>query len=234
MTEFLNLIKTLRKDLSFLFLLSLSTVLAIDFWLGDIPELFKGGHTIGTIVEKICLSYISAFIFYFLVVHIKQQRDKKNIYNYVAIKSLSIIAYGQTIGRDLAKTANVEMKEYYPSKNELLEICSKINPYSEAPTLMSWTGQKYNWFQFFENYRLQTMSTIEDIYSKMPFLDTKLVKHLSAIEGSDYFSFVKAVSNAPFQFKNENLLNFADTIFKYIETVKEFDNFYKRNIEKYK
>lgn len=234
MTEFFNLIKTLRKDLSILFILSLATVLLIDFWLIEIPELFKKGHIIGTIAGKICLSYISAFIFYFLVVHTKQQKDKKNIYNYVAHKSISIIAYGQTIGRDLAKSANITMKEYYPSKNELLEICSKINPHSEPPTLISWTGQKLHWFHHFENYRQQTIEAIQDIYSKMPFLDTKLVRHLSLIENSAFFSLTKSVSNFPLQFKNENLLNFTDSIFKYLEIVKEFNKYYEENIEKYK
>jgi hypothetical protein len=235
MTNFFNLIKTLRKDLSFLFIISLVTVCLIDFWLINVPEIFKKGHTFGPIVEKLCLSYISAFIFYFLVVHIKQQNDKKNIYTYVAHKSISIIAYGQTIGRDLAKAANVTLKEYYPSRHELLEVCSKVNPYSEeAPLLISMTGQKANWFQYFENYRQQTMSAIQDIYAKMPFLDTKLVRHLSLIENSDFLSVTKAIANIPFQFKNENLLNFTTSIQTYLDTVKEFDKYYKANIKKYK
>lgn len=234
MTDFFNLIRTLRKDLTFLFVISLMTVCLIDFWLINVQELFKGGHVFGPIIEKLCLSYISAFIFYFLVVHTKQQKDKKNIYTYVAYKSLSIIAYGQITGKDLAKTAGVTMKENYPSKNELLEISSKINPYSETPTLISMSGQKLNWFQHFENYRQKTIEAIQDIYTKMPFLDTQLVRHLSLIENSDFFSFTKSIANFPFQFKNENLLNFSTSIQSYLDSVKEFDNYYIKNIEKYK
>lgn len=230
----MELIKTLRKDLALLFIVSLLTVLMINFWLIDIPEFFNKGNTIGILAEKLCMSYISAFIFYFFVVHIKQQKDKRNIYQFVAEKSINIISYGQTIGRDLAKDSNVKLKTYYPSKEELLEICYKIDPYSEPTTLVSWSGLKLNWFSHFEKYRQDSMDSIHEIYAKMPFLDAQLIKHLSLIESSPFFSLTKAMQNFPFKAKNENLLNFADKILNYLETVKEFEQFYDKNIKKYK
>lgn len=230
----MELIKTLRKDLGLLFIISLSIVLMINFWLIDIPELFTKGNTIGVLVEKLCLSYISAFIFYFFVVHIKQQKDKRNIYQFVAEKSICIISYGQTIGKDLAKDSNVKLKAYYPSKDELLEICYKIDPYSEPTTLVNWSGLKLNWFLHFENYRQETMNAINEIYTKMPFLDAKLIKHLSLIESSQFFSLTKSMQNIPFKVKNENLLNFVEIIASYLKTIKDFEKFYDENIKKYK
>ncbi len=233
MINLLDFIKTLRKDLSFLFILSIVTVCLIDFYLVSIPQIFYGGKVLGTIIEKLCLSYISAFIFYFLVVHIKQQNDKKNIYKYVALKSIAIIGYGQIIGRELSESAGVKMKNYYPDKNEILQICSRINPYSESPLYLNLSGQKANWFQHFENYRRQSIETIQEIYAKMPFLDTRLVKHLSTIENSDFFSITKAIAPIPIQFKNENLLNFWQTIFNYLNDVKSFEEYYNSNIKHY-
>ncbi len=234
MTSIFKLIKTLRRDLSVLFILALLTVCLIDFWLINVPELFKSGHTLATIIEKLCLSYISAFIFYFLVVHIKQQKDKKNIYAFVAIKSNLIIAYGQTIGRDLAKAANATLKASYPDKNELIEICSKISPYSEAPLFVNFSGQKANWFQYFERYRVQSIEAIQEIYAKMPFLDTQLVRHLSEVEDSQLFALVKAVAPIPIQFKNDTLLNFSLTIMDHLTTVQKFEQYYISKIEQYK
>lgn len=69
----IKLIKALRRDLSTIFLLSLASILLIDFWLIDTPEIFPGGYKLGQIIYKVSLSYISAFIFYFLVVHMKQR-----------------------------------------------------------------------------------------------------------------------------------------------------------------
>lgn len=230
----MELIKTLRKDLGLLFIVSILIVLMINFWLIDIPQFFNKGNTIGVLIEKLCMSYISAFIFFFFVVHIKQQKDKRNIYQFVAEKSINIISCGQTIGRDLAKDSNVKLKTYYPSKEELLEICYKINPYSEPTTLVSWSGLKLNWFSHFEKYRQDSMDSINEIYAKMPFLDAQLIKHLSLIESSPFFSLTKAMQNFPFKAKNENLLNFVDTILNYLETVKDFEQFYDQNIKKYK
>ncbi len=91
MNTTLQLFKTLRKDITIIFILCIATITSIDFWLKNIPELFNGGGKIGDIIYKLCLSYISAFIFYFLVVHIKTQRDKANLYKYVTQKVDRII-----------------------------------------------------------------------------------------------------------------------------------------------
>ena len=233
MKELIIYIKALRKDISCIFIVAITSLLIIDFWLVDIPELFSGGKKLGSIIEKLCLSYISAFIFYFLVVHIKQQTDKKNIYSYIAIKSNLIIAYGQAIGRDLAKFSNVTLKGTYPDKNELLEICSKINPYSETNLLLYMGGPSANWFQYFENNRYETFEAINDIYTKMTFLDTKLVKHIVEIENSNFFPFAKALANFPIQAKNTNLLNFYSTILEHINTIEKFQEYYLKNIKHY-
>ena len=42
------------------------------------------------------------------------------------------------------------------------------------------------------------------------------------------------MQNFPFKAKNENLLNFVDTILNYLETVKDFEQFYDKNIKKYR
>lgn len=235
MISIFKYIITLRKDLASLFILSVLTVSLIDLWLININQLFSIGHTLGVVVEKLCLSYVSAFIFYFLVVHIKQQNDRENIYSYIAIKSNLLIAYGQVIGRDLANASNVKLKNYYPDREELLEICSKISPYSEAPLLVNFTtGQKATWFQHFENYRLKSMETIQEIYAKMPFLDTQLVRHLSEIEESQFFALSKAVSQFPLQFKNDSLSNFYSTIMDHIVIVQNFEEYYNLKIKQYK
>lgn len=229
MKNLYKLILTLRKDLSILFMTCIITVCVIDFWLIHIPELFNGGAAFGVIADKLCLSYISAFIFYFLVVHTKQQKDKENMYAYVSNKVWHIIAYGTTIIREMAKASNVELKSNYPSEQELLEVCSKINPCSDAPLLISFAANA-NWYQYFEYYRKMSSEDTQSIYGKMPFLDTKLIKHLADIEDTQWFSLVKAVSPIPIQFKNKNLLNFWSAIIEYLKSVKALQDYYNKKL----
>jgi hypothetical protein len=234
MKDLIKIIKALRKDLSIIFLVALLSVFTIDFWLVNIPEFFHGGNVLGSIAEKLCLSYMSAFIFYFLVVHIKQYNDKKNIYSYVAIKSNLIIGHGQEIARDLALFSKVPLKGTYPNKDELMEMCSKIDPYSQTRLLLSFGGQTANWYQFFENNRIQTLEAINDIYAKMPFLDTKLVNQLSKIQDAHIFSLAQAMARFPVKAKNDSLLNFASIIFDHLNNIKQFQDYYIKNIEKHK
>ncbi len=83
--------KTVRRELLTLLGLSLTVYFLIEFFLIDIPQLFSGGYKLGQFVGKICQSYISAFIFYFIVVHLKSEKDKRNINEYVGQKVYDIL-----------------------------------------------------------------------------------------------------------------------------------------------
>lgn len=136
MTTKLKLIKSVRKDLGLIFIIALLTICVIDFLLIDIPELFNGGYKLGQIIYKLCLSYISAFIFYFLVVHIKQQKDKENLYSYVAKKVYMVIGSAWGLIAEISKASNITLAEKYPTKVELDIICKAINPNANAPLLL--------------------------------------------------------------------------------------------------
>ncbi len=58
---------------------ALFAVLFIDFVLADIPELSPGAARIGSIVYALSLAYIASYMFYIVVVQIKNVRDRKQI-----------------------------------------------------------------------------------------------------------------------------------------------------------
>jgi len=82
---------SVRTEINFILGACLTTVIAIDFIFSNVPEVFQGGAKLGAIVDRLCLSYISSYIFFFLVVHIKSQKDKENLYPYIAQKTDRII-----------------------------------------------------------------------------------------------------------------------------------------------
>jgi hypothetical protein len=49
----------------------------------NIPELFTGGASVGDLIYDLALAYISAFLFYILVVSLPLQRSRRGIYRYL-------------------------------------------------------------------------------------------------------------------------------------------------------
>ena len=234
MKDKLILFRTLRKDITILFFICLATIICIDFWLINIPEKFTYGAKIGVIVEKLSLSYISAFIFYFLVVHIKTQKDKANIYTYVNKKVNMVI--GSCIGliNELSKASNINLKEKYPNSEELTQIFLKINPNENAPLLLSATSSIYaNWIQYFEYSKKRSNDATEKIFLKMPFLDTKLVNLLAKIDDCSHFMVIRNVVNT-MPIRNTDLTSFQNTFADYIELIKELEKYAEKKMKNYK
>ena len=82
--------KKVRKELKILLFISIVGYFLI-VWLSTFPEIFTGANKIGEFFSKLCIAYTTSFIFYFIVVHIKTERDKENVGEYVAIKLSDII-----------------------------------------------------------------------------------------------------------------------------------------------
>lgn len=228
----LQLLKTLRKDITFLFFICVTTIIGIDFWLKNIPEFFNGGAKIGDIIYKLCLSYISAFIFYFLVVHIKAQKDKANLYQYVEKKVYMVIGSCWGLITELAKAANITVSDKYPTSDELEIICKNINPKSNAPLLLININRYANWIEYFDHQKQRSNDATEKIFLKMPFLDTKLVNILAKIEDCSQFMMLKHILVMPFS--NTDLTSFQKSLADYFNLVKELEKYADKKLKDYK
>lgn len=209
------------------------SVCIIDFWLIDIPEIFKGGYKLGQIIYKLCMSYISAFIFYFLVVHIKQQKDKENLYSYVAQKVNMIIGCAWGLISAVSNASNITLTEKYPSKEELDIICTCINPNANTPLLLGRLGNYANWMQYFDYQKIRSNDATEKIFKKMPFLETELVNILSKIEDNPHFMILgHIIHNMPY--KNQDITAFQSCLSSYFELIKDLENYADKKLSKYK
>ncbi len=229
----LKLIKSIRKDLGFFFIGALLTVCIIDFWLSDIPELFSGGYKLGQIIYKLCMSYISAFIFYFLVVHIKQQKDKENLYLYVSKKVHIINSSASGLISAISKASKITLTEKYPSKEELDIICKSINPNTNAPLVLGPRDNYANWIQYFNYSKKRSNDATEKVFRKMPFLETELVNILSRIEDNDFFTVLPHFTyDRPIG--NQDITVFKQCLFSYFELIKELEKYTDKKLFKYK
>src|SRR5436305_11856954 len=193
MRKRLLLFRTLRKDIPLLFILSLLVIVAHDFWVRDKPEMFEGSSRIGAILYNLSLSYVSAFVFYFLVVHIKEQTDNKNLFSYVGKRVNIVEGSCWSLIDDISRAANVPLRERYPTNEELTSICKAINPNSAAPMIIRYPDVYANWIQLFDMKKQRSNDATQKIFQHMPFLDSRLVNLLTKIEECSFFMVIEYI-----------------------------------------
>jgi hypothetical protein len=120
--------KGIDKRLKIILLLAISIVIIIDFWLINIPEKVVWGYEFGFIIRALSMAYIASFIFYFVTVHIKSKRDKRNIKPYISKCISDILGIHNGIHNSIQNTAKPDIYKgnIMYTKEEYLEFLSKI------------------------------------------------------------------------------------------------------------
>ena len=76
-------LKTIPLSLNILLIFALILLPLKIFIFNSIPEIFNGAHEVGTIFEGVLGSILASYIFYLIVVHVKEVNDKKVIYPHI-------------------------------------------------------------------------------------------------------------------------------------------------------
>lgn len=210
---------TINKTINFLFIFSLASIIIKILYLDDIPELFKLGHEFGEMYSRLCLSYISSYIFYFVVVHIKKEKDKKNINKFINSKIRTTYSQWKPQLMDICKAAGIDMPSDLPEKAFIIELFSNINPNSQAPLIKNTQGNYANWIEYFFYYKNRVDKFISVVTDKMPFLDSELVRLLSELSECEHFKMVEAT--VALAIKNQDLSAWASGFHEYC--IKSYD-----------
>ncbi len=225
------MIKTLRRDISILFIVCFIVIILLDFWLKEVPEWFSGGAKIGELVYRICLAYITSFIFYFLVVHIKTQKDKEAINTYVSKKVYMIIAICWGTFKEMAAEAGITLSGNYPTKQEIAGICAQIRPTSQSP-IIDQNLADVNWLKYLNYKKNKSEKIIEKIYRKMPFLDSSLVRLLAAIEECRLFQRITHFDQ--FSISTKDFDPFKDAFSEYINLIIQLEVYADKKLKVYR
>ena len=224
-------IRSLRTDLLVIFLCSIITIFLIDFWLIDIPELFKGGAKLGQILYKLCFAYISAFIFYFLVVHLKNQKDKENFYGYISSNTSMVIGQAKALIISLENNSGIKLNSAFPDSLELQSICRTIDPNAKAPLVFGYIGNYATWLQYLDYFKKRSNEASNKVLSKVQFIESELVKKLAEIEDCSHFKEITMFSNL--KIGNTDLSAFEPSLAEYFKLISDLETYYVKNLKKY-
>lgn len=177
---------TVKKNLLILFAITSISVLLRDFWLIHKTEWFPKAATVGDIYYKLCLSFIAAFIFYFINIHLPAEKLKVKMFRYISNKTSQICNLETGLIVSIQIYSNIDRSAfndvYSLLEQETDECCKIINPNDQ---FMLYTHIKIpfnNWFEGFNYIYHESKKTIDDLLQIKECLDSNYLEILTTIE----------------------------------------------------
>ncbi|PIF52750.1 hypothetical protein CLU80_5235 [Pseudomonas sp. 29] len=222
----MNIIKfllTASREANALVVVAIAVLLLKILFLNRYPAQFLGAYELGVIVEAVLASVVASYVFYLLVVHAKEFSDREFLRPYVEMHSKMLIRACTTQITDIEKASSVDLNFYTMTESEIFSAMSKINPYSEAPLIISvQTMQHANWFQYFNYHKLKSNESTRKLLVQLPFLEAQIVSDLTAIDDCTHFSVLDLL--ASFGASNKDLSALSHSFFEYCQLCKQLES----------
>lgn len=174
-------IKGLRKDIKYLLITSILIVLSIELFFNKIEaDFFTYQFELGIIFLKLSYSYISSFIFYYIVVYLPKERKRIKIYRFLNNQIIFINENVLDIIEHLNK-GNIIGKKKNIKEADIVLLCKKTNPKVQITIERNHTLTFTNYYDF-QNYKTKKiMETIKNILCLHDVLDDKLLYFMTNI-----------------------------------------------------
>lgn len=135
--------------------------------------LIKWGE-IGEILVSLCQAYVASWLFYLVVVYIKERHDKMNVRPYIKRKVADLLYFHHKIVCKLAEEAGEDLKEKFPSRCRLEKYIQAIS--NENKAVKCFLRKKIGCIIKWHNL----------LYKVVSLLDSDLIRILTDIEDSDF------------------------------------------------
>ncbi|WP_319403223.1 hypothetical protein [uncultured Anaeromusa sp.] len=214
---------SVKKDLRVVLLIALSIELLLEFILFKIPECFSGASTIGQLFSKLSLSFIASFIFYYLVVHLKSQNDKRNGYAVAIPLAERIICDTRSILTEL----HIELGT--SSSNEDIRLAlNQLTLSSTANVIVSTSPPRYfTWLEYLASYHNNLIGTVNSIFNFTTLCDSDFIKRANDIQYSHFMYIIGSLSAnrmalSPSMY-NQSLNYLSDSFIEHIALINDLE-----------
>lgn len=231
-----NRIFSIRKDLLLLLVTSLSAIILINFWLIQIPGKYDFQYTIGQFFLKLSFSYIAAFIFYFLVIHLPKQERKSNSYifllnnivriDYILNDLLTTIKFNAYPNWDIDERVNYSI--WKVNKEDLAKSCKEVNPHNRVKTIIPYYPYFENWFDFINFQVVKIQSFIDPILILNDNVDNEVLEKLT-----EFMDVLKYIHFERIVMGNTTLEIYSGELYKIANNYKKLSRSFKKNYSSY-
>lgn len=204
--------RTIPKTLHWLVSASLVLLFAKIFYFNDVPQPLPGCYELGIVLEGLLASIFASYIFYLIVVHTKETRDKAVIYPHITKWARCVVGDCKAQLADFGAAAGLALDVTTVSEGEVASALKRIDPHANAPLLFS-LNQYANWLQYWLHYRTRSKAYISKIMAQLIYLDAPLVACVTAIDDCSHFYVIETVSRTPI--RNTDMSAFSKSFYDY-------------------
>lgn len=226
-------ILSVRKDLYFLLLVAVFSILLTDFVLDEIPELFEGGYKLGVIIRNLSLAFIAGFIFYFLTIHIKSENDKRKYNEVIGQISHDIVIHTDNMVTGIINHKNPKERKKYNS-NLLHESCREINAFKKNAPIHWADDTQGNWLDYLYYYMTDVNKDIKRLNDRLICMEPEHSTLVARIENSLLLSQINSIYNNPVIAEIGNLSLFATSIELYLNLINDLRDYIDENLKDFK
>jgi hypothetical protein len=215
------------KGLTVVALICLGLLVWINLFEYKFEELVAGtGAKIEYFAEALSLSYLAAYIFYFLNVYLVSRSERKTILPFIANNVSLIIVNNHSIICCL-KNNNKLSRDYFPSSKEYKELLRNVAPKTNVPFYC----QNKSWTYLFQNRQKSTREGINRIFMSGKHVDEELRRILLEMEWSLYLREDYAFNSDVFE--RDNLEEYHGVFSNYFMLIQDLKKYYDNNLKKY-
>lgn len=194
-------------------------ILVLNRW----PAAAISIYELGLLCEAVLASVVASYVFYLLVVHLKEVSDRAVVSPYIDRHTNRVVGACEHQIGDIGRAAGCSLSLDTLTKQEITAAFSKIAPYSAAPLVMGAVGNNANWLQYFDFQKNRTRESIARVFGQLIYLDARRVSLLAEIDDCSHFSSIGHILHMPI--RNTDLANFASAFFAYCEVCLELKKY---------
>ena len=180
-----NRIINIKKSVGIPALIAFASIIIIEFWLRRIPATNYFCESIGNIYLKLCYSYCSAFIFYFIVVYLPKEKKKISLWVLLNNKTGYISRELALIIRQINQSTSCKLKEDVKNiTRQEFELALKpinaLQPF--IVKAMGYETHYKNWYEYLYSKRETIRKYIAEIAVHSENVDSEFLSYLTNID----------------------------------------------------
>jgi hypothetical protein len=141
-------------------------------------EILPGGAELWDLLYELCLAFLASYVFYFVVVHLKRQRDREALRPFLYRYTNSIVDDANLICWKLAQASKTDFDgDFPPTPDVTVTMCKSVDPTSKVPGMFI-----VQWFELLEVRRRLTKESSANIYTAAPFLEPEHLKRVIDVD----------------------------------------------------
>lgn len=180
----------------------------------ELPEIFRNAYEVGVVFEGLLGSILASYVFFLIVVHLKERRDIASISTFINAWRDRIVGDCCSTVQAVGKATDMQLDLASLTLEDVEKAFAKIDPQASAP-LMIKLNDYATWMGYLKYNNDRTRRWINKLFTQLKYVPAELTAKVLDIDNCTYFYVVDvAASHA---MKNTDASFLASNFYDYCE-----------------